>query len=69
MKIHFKPDQFISQVSHQKRKKRKFSVLCTKRYKSFNLEVHVGVDVLQPKLPVGSVTESPNKLTFERLRS
>ena len=69
MTIHVKPDLFISQVFHQKRRKRKFSVLCTKRHKSFNLEVHVGVDLLQPKLPAGSVTESPNKLTFERLRS
>ena len=28
----------------------KFSVLCRKRYKSFNFEVHVGVDGLHRKL-------------------
>ena len=30
--------------------KRKFSVLCRKRYESFNFEVRVGVDVLHRKL-------------------
>ena len=32
---------------------RKFSVLCRKRYKSFNFEAHVGVDVLHLKLSFG----------------
>ena len=54
MKIHFKPDYFLSSVSHQKLN---FSVLCRKDTKASIWKFKLALTFSQRKLPIGSVLD------------